>query len=477
MSSRNSCWRLPAPVPHLIPAPRRRLQAVGTTLAFWLFTFAFCLPLQAWGPHGEITQAALDTLAPDDALLKHLGTNAPKLVHYCWLGDYRRTPYDRDGEFFYADDYLLFPGMERHLDHLVPEVKRTYEPFFRRALQALRTETPLNAARWIGSLLHFVEDTGSPPHSAEIRGDVHSKMENWVDAKLIRLPRYRPQLLGDTEEKALAGFLRRMDGLIAYSKERGDRCRPLVLANKRAEVEPIVLESALETSRVVADLLHTLARVVPASSGSSTTQLGGISLHDSEKSRIPVKMVLLGTPYSTLSHDYNAPFRNLPPGEYTRVAYRDGFLSHQSSETVRRLEHDAAFEKVTFTVIETASSHSPPSLVRNPNFGIQWLSKGSPDCWYPTKVAWEGDLIPLKVGVRYTLRLNWQDKPGDGDVVLRFRPNTHPGLPVVDSAPFKPGTIEHTFIGADKMTWAQILIRTTNAPTTLLKSVAITPVQ
>jgi len=28
-------------------------------------------------------------------------------------------------------------------------------------LQALRTETPANAARWVGSLLHFVEDTGS----------------------------------------------------------------------------------------------------------------------------------------------------------------------------------------------------------------------------------------------------------------------------------------------------------------------------
>ncbi|MEY4199555.1 MAG: hypothetical protein RLZZ265_1295, partial [Verrucomicrobiota bacterium] len=40
---------------------------------------------------------------------------------------------------------------------------------------------------------------------------------------------------------------------------------------------------------------------------------------------------------------------------------------------------------------------------------------------------------------------------------------------------FKPGTTYHVFTGSDKMKWAQILIRTTNAPTTLLKSVAITP--
>lgn len=42
-------------------------------------------------------------------------------------------------------------------------------------------------------------------------------------------------------------------------------------------------------------------------------------------------------------------------------------------------------------------------------------------------------------------------------------------------AAFKPGTTEHTFTGSEKFKWAQILIRTTNAPTTLLKSVASTP--
>ncbi len=460
---------MPAPLPVSASlegqACSRRFRA-RTGLAFFLWHVCGLLPIFAWGPHGEITQAALDALAPDDALLKHLGTNAPKLVHYCWMGDYRRTPYERQGEFFYADDYLLFPGMERHLDHLVPEVKRTYEPYFRRALQALRTETPLNAARWIGSLLHFVEDTGSPPHSAEIRGDVHGKMENWVDAKLIHLPGYRPQLLGDTEEKALTGFLRRMDGLIAYSKERGDRCRPLVLADKRAEVEPIVLESALETSRVVADLLHTLGRLVPQSADWPPTL--GFRIGPVGNPRLPIRVVLQGTKYSTVWDAQGKNLlRGLPFGKYTVTAFRDGHW---------RVEHEVE-------VTETSGigggdfyqAHWAPNLVRNSDFEIRWLTKDAPDCWYPTKTAWEGDLIPLKDGTRYTLRLNWQDKPGDGDVILRFRQNTHPGLPVVDSAPFKPGTAEHAFTGSDKMKWAQILIRTTNAPTTLLRSVAITP--
>ncbi|MFM8470766.1 MAG: hypothetical protein ACKODH_12525 [Limisphaerales bacterium] len=439
----------------------------------FILPFAFCLTASAWGPHGEITQAALDALGPDDALLKHLGTNAPKLVHYCWLGDYRRMPYERQGEFFYADDYLLFPGMERHLDHLVPEVKRTYEPFFRRALQALRTETPLNAARWIGSLLHFVEDTGSPPHSAEIRGDVHSKMENWVDAKLIRLPGYRPQLLGDTEEKALAGFLRRMDGLIAYSKERGDRCRPLVLADKRAEVEPIVLESALETSRVVADLLRTLGELFPKPPYKHNS-IRGTVFSDGRPLRTtqggPIRVLLLGTTHSTLA-DSNGDFvfTGLDEGDYKMVFMHPTLLAGITNvSTVREFD---SLMPLPFLPAKLTSAN----LLRNPAFAVYWLAKNHPDAWYPTKTAWEGDLIPLKDGARYTLRLNWQAQPGPGDVVLRFRPNTHPGLPVVDTAPFKPGTAEHTFTGSDKMKWAQILIRTTNAPTTLLLSVALTP--
>ncbi len=449
----------------------RRLRT-RTGLAFCLFTLCFCLRALAWGPHGEITQAALDALGPDDALLKHLGTNARKLVHYCWMGDYRRTPYERQGEFFYADDYLLFPGMERHLDHLVPEVKRTYEPYFRRALQALRTETPLNAARWIGSLLHFVEDTGSPPHSTEIRGDVHSKMENWVDAKLIHLPGYRPQLLGETEEKALAGFLRRMDGLIASSKERGDRCRPLVLADKRAEVEPIVLESALETSRVVADLLHTLGKLHPKppyrnNSIRGTVFAEGRPLRATHGG--PVRVLLLGTTHSTLADsDGRFVLAGLDEGDYKMSFLHFTLLPGITNVSTAREFDSLAWWPFFSTKVE------PANLVRNPAFAANWLGKNLPDAWYPTKTAWEGDLIPLKQGARYTLRLNWQNKPGDGDVVLRFRPNTHPGLPVVDSAPFKPGTNEHAFTGSDKMKWAQILIRTTNAPTTLLKSVAIT---
>jgi hypothetical protein len=52
--------------------------------------------------------------------------------------------------------------------------------FFSRALQALRTESVPNAGRWIGALLHFTEDCGSPAVAADISGDLRGKLEALV---------------------------------------------------------------------------------------------------------------------------------------------------------------------------------------------------------------------------------------------------------------------------------------------------------
>src|SRR4051794_28079901 len=238
-----------------------------------LFALLLLLPLSgfAWGPHPAITQASLDALGTNDPLVLLLGAQAQRLTNYCWMADFKRLPFREPDQDFYADDYLLFPEAPAHLDHICPEVKKTYRPYFLRALQALRTESPANAARWTGSLLHFVEDTGSPPHAAEIRGPVHGKMENWVDAQKIHLSSYVPQLLGTNDVSALAGLMRRMDGLIEFSKKRGKSLVTSVLIGRRTAVEPVVLESALETSRVTADLLHTLGYLSRSGDVTKTT--------------------------------------------------------------------------------------------------------------------------------------------------------------------------------------------------------------
>jgi hypothetical protein len=114
-------------------------------------------PAGAWGPHPAITQAALDVIGTNHSLVRFLGGHAQRLTNYCWLADFKRLPFRDVDQDFYADDYLLFPPVTTHIDHICPEVKRSFTPYFRRALQAMRTESRANAARWIGSLLHFTE--------------------------------------------------------------------------------------------------------------------------------------------------------------------------------------------------------------------------------------------------------------------------------------------------------------------------------
>src|SRR4051812_15608047 len=316
----------------------------------------------AWGPHPSITRAAIDALGTDDALIRQLGASASALTNYAWMGDFRRLPFEDGEEAFYADDYLIFPGVSTHFDHILPEVKQTYRPYFTRALQALRTENPANAARWIGSLLHFAEDTGSPPHAAQIRGDVHTIMENWVDAELIAIPEYRPKSFGPSDEEALLGFLKRMDELIEFSGARGRRLQVPVTVGDRKAVKPIVLECALETSRVMADLLHTLGQLSQKGGKDTGTLRGVISagVPTGPLARFPAKIVLEGTAFSTLAdNDGHFTFRNLPPARYQMAVFRP------SAELVR-----TSVELEAGGIKESAISlpSEQPNLIRNGDF-------------------------------------------------------------------------------------------------------------
>lgn len=424
----------------------------------------------AWGPHSEITMAGVTTLPESCALRHELGPELAKLREHCWMGDMRRSLHRDAQEWFYADDYLLFPPMLTHRDHICPAVKETYEPYFRRALQALRTETPRNAARWIGAILHFTEDTGSPPHAAEIRGDVHSKMENWVDAKAITLGAYVPQLLGTTDDEAVAGFLKRMDGLIEFSKQRAERAKPFALAGDRASTEPIVLESALETARVVADLLFTLGEV--ASRAEGTAELRGTITSAAVPGweKLPAKIVVLGTPFSTLADaDGRYELRHLPPGEVSVSVLRAGCAT--------------ATEKATLTSGPTVRDFTLPrdrvagNLVRGGALDVAWLAADRPEGWYPVNSRidgphWESDTIPARAGEKYLLRVAWKPN-AQGQVLVRFSSPPGSPKPAADSAPLAPGGSELALTVPPDATQAQVMIFCEGSPAKVCEHVAL----
>lgn len=470
------CFLRPGPFPSL---------AGAFSLLLALFALG-AATAHAWGPHGEIVQAALATLGPRDPLKASLGTNANLLVKYVWMADWRGQLQLGRTETFYTDDYLLFPTVTNHSSHICPEVRRTYAPHFHRALQALRTESPREAARWIGSLLHFVTDTGSPPHALGILGPVHSKMENWLDAKLILLPGYQPRLLGTNDSSGEAGLLQRMDGLIEYSKERALRCRADVMADRRPPVEPVVLESALETARVVADLLHTLGTLAPSrAQGSSLT---GVvirpQLQSPELAKVPAKIVLLGTRFSTLTDPAGAfEFHHLPAGRYEAVASVPGRVT---AATPVNLPPNGTVRLETINLSEAGGGN----LLRNPHFHLRWVAPNQADGWTQTwrpgrpvsatgPKDWDGEWIPLQNGVTYQLAAQWKANPSEDphrSVGLRTKGRTNDSPTVTHPAAVTPTNRLVTITGSEELAWVTVSVRGLQPPWELLESVTLKPV-
>ena len=361
-------------------------------LAALLGVGIFASDAAAWGPHGKITEAALNTL-PDAARWKAvLGNDQLKeLSHeYCSMSDMQGRSFN---DYYYANDYVLIRQCPQQcvqmVRHDMPEVRQTFEPYFRRALQALRTETPINACRQIGPILHFVEDAGAPPHT-RVQIAHHHELESWVRDDRIVIPGYRPRLLGHTDDEALAGLLRRLDGLNKFSKARLLRALPLVSEPKpdRAKVEPIILESALESARVSADLLHTLFTLglAPQPEGASLSgdvTAGTAPFLQHQSARI----VLVDTDYATLATMDQAEskdgswhgryaFHNLPPGSYRVLAYRTGSKSRVSKPIVLESGKPARLD------IALPETDPPGNLVQNPDGRLSYVNPHIPDRWH-----------------------------------------------------------------------------------------------
>jgi len=439
----------------------------GCLFLILLLTTVPVLRLWSWDskPHSQIVDAALTVIPERDRLPQRLGEETWRLRYYVQMADWRDCLVSASDNWtirsqnfgevytqFYANDYLLFPAAPSQIDHAPPGVLGAYRPFFLRALQALRTETPPNAARWIGSLLHFVTDSGSPPHALGIHGELHVKMESWLDASRMDLSGYKPQLLGKNDEEAVQGLVKRMNGLMEFSRLRAKRMLPFAKANDRVHVEPIGLECATETAKVTADVLHTLFTLAgQAPEGKGASLVAEVSAPPvAGMDRVPAKLMLLGTNYSTLSempadqsNAYQGSFwpsssfianseklvkesrayrgsfifRNLPPGTYQGIVERVGSRPLIVGPLVLRPGQ-------TLHLSWQLKPGDPPrNLVRNPDFSTAWIAQGTPDHWTFEKLKgqWLSDNVPVDAGQIYragyeanapatpTVKLQWME--------------------------------------------------------------------
>lgn len=298
-------------------------------------------------------------------------------------------------------------------------------------------------------------------------------MENWVEADRISIPEYDPQLLGARDDAALAGLIQRMDELIDFSKTRGQKLRILVEIGNRPAVQPVALECALETSRVTADLLHTVGHLAKLPATNHATLRGRVNIPAAlELERLPAKVILVDTAFSTLADlSGNYEFRHLPPGTYEVKAWRAGTFAKPRQVTLEE-------GKTNVCSLEAAIERN---LIRNGDFELKWLKAKGPDCWYETQLGWEGEIIPLKNGQRYRLEAAFREG-AEGDVFVRWTqmlPHLVPqniAMPKIESKPLTPTDNMLEFAGTEKMALLQVTLRTKKLPGDLCSRVRLLPI-
>jgi hypothetical protein len=366
----------------------------------------------AWGPHSEITVAAAKTLDKDDPFLTGVCNDMGHLGFIGWANDNAAAGaiVGYNGYRYYARDYFCYPGWivpaGSDTGHGYDPKDDSYKMFFNRILQAMQTESRENVIGWTGAMVHLVEDTGAPPHAGHVPWRVHCRMEDWVDLKKLDLAGYKPQLLGETEEEALAGLYKRVGALGEFSAERGKKLIPVIDANDRVKAEPVITECAVESARVTADVLHTLGylrahlKPVEGSGGLSGTIKPGKNFE-----LVMPKIMLLETPYSTLAGpDRHYEFRNLPARKYKAAVMLPTYAPKFFEVTVEAGK----------TATQDAELESNGNLLRNGGQTVRFLSKDQPDGWFvcldpkPGAPTHFTELFTAMKGQAFRLTIKWK---------------------------------------------------------------------
>lgn len=239
-----------------------------------LFTLATPSLVLGWGePHHAITRAALDVLPAwqKEALggeLTQLGDS------YCMIPD----------NVFTDKENAKYAKMESvpnevylkilHLPTQQPEYLEVMRYFMEQAVASLRNGKPGDAARYMGTVCHQIEDYGSPSHtvpgdnmftllqqflppSDAMKGQLmHGPIENG-DFK-VSIEGYKPALLGTTVNEAAWRLMHRVHDEILNARST---TVPIIQALYKEDKENVVkhqLRAATMDAQVVADAVYTM---------------------------------------------------------------------------------------------------------------------------------------------------------------------------------------------------------------------------
>ncbi|WP_038162146.1 NPCBM/NEW2 domain-containing protein [Verrucomicrobium sp. BvORR106] len=237
------------------------------------------LPLSsahAWGePHLAITKAATEALP--DWQKELLGPEMEKLASkYCLIPDevytdkenakYAAMPEARPGEVYLLNLHLPDASQAVNLD--------TLRYFMGRAVAALKAGQTTDAAKYLGTICHQVEDYGSPSHTVpgdnmftlltqflpppdDMKGlPMHGPIENGTLD--VKIPGYKPQLLGLSVEEASWRLLHRMHEGILNARQTTIPILQALYAKDTETVKTWQMKAAVVDAQVTADALYTV---------------------------------------------------------------------------------------------------------------------------------------------------------------------------------------------------------------------------
>jgi len=457
---------------------------LATTIGAWFSSTLFAL---AWGPHPQITTTAIRSLPEDTPLRKILGSeDFARLPNYTWMADWGESFREETDLAYYPNDYLIYPPFAYHPQHLMPQVAGTWGPYFQQAVWALNSLESRNAARWVGSLLHFVTDTGSPPHSIGLLGPLHSPMENWVDGDALKIGDYQPKALGNDMESALEGLDKRMHGLVDFSAQRAEPLKALIEAEDRAAAEPMITECAEETARVTADLLLTLgviARAEAEKAGSADAADWTLNIESTAVpgfKKMPARVMLVGTNYSTVADaGGTATFRQLPAGDYHAAIVRHGSTIEEIKVRIETGQH----------LTSPVTLHtSKGNLLRYGEIGrnLRWSSPDRPEGWQsytrrgqPARLTklkgWSGEPIRVEAGETITVACSWKDPSAPGRVMVEWATSAGRGSKYIEAQPAlsASGAPRSEFTVPEGIGAARLTLLTPGTPDTVLEKVTL----
>ena len=232
------------------------------------------VPAWAWSePHLAITKAALEVLpAWQQALLGK--EREPLAGNFCLIPDHVYS--DKENRKFAMMDSS--PGevylKKLHLPEQQPENLETFRYFIGKAVDALRAGNIGDAARYMGTIAHTIEDFGSPSHA--LPGDnmftllqqflpppeamkdqlLHSPVES--GEIIVNVKAYKPCLLGTTVDEAAWHLLHRVNDEIINARSTTIPIIQALYAGDKDAVVTHQLKAATFDAQVVADAFHTI---------------------------------------------------------------------------------------------------------------------------------------------------------------------------------------------------------------------------